>query len=231
MKMISRLIFILAFSGCIICYGNGGSDSDSEEFLPQAFETLLKEQKDASVERPFLLPDGDGVSCFVLNVKQGNCVFLRGPSGTVVVDAGTQIPGRLSYLPKRNSSPKWDEFAEKYSDVIEYCFKDVSRVSFVITHLDIDHYSYIPFLARVAVEQGVKRLNFFIGVTNEQEMKDFSNHLWELQIPRQQCHFFGHHTPMRRSNASLLLMPEGPMFPSWNHFFLTKSGYPVGLVY
>ncbi|MDR2396794.1 MAG: hypothetical protein LBD69_03010 [Puniceicoccales bacterium] len=225
MEIASRLIFILALSGCIVCYGgNGGSrvsSSDSEELSPQAIGQLVQ----ATVGTPprwSLLPLQDAsrdVACFVLNVKQGNCVFLRGPAGTVVVDAGTQVTGTVS--PKRNVFQKWASFKERYRDVIDYCFTNVAVVSFVITHLDIDHYLYVPFLARFAVEHRVTHLNFFIGVTNEQEIAGFVHHLQQSNILPKQCHFFRHLTPTRRSNANFSVKKD-EFFPNWKRFSPTS---------
>ncbi|MDR0393328.1 MAG: hypothetical protein LBH52_03825 [Puniceicoccales bacterium] len=224
MKIIFRWIFILSFSGCIVCYGgNTGShsESDSEELSPQAVEQLS--QQTAGAQLPLRLPpkEGDNVACFVLNVKQGNCVFLRGPSGTVVVDAGTQIPGRLgerSFLEGGNAFQKWNDFKASYQDVIEWCFTGAGVVSFVITHLDVDHYLYIPFLAKFAAEQGVP-LNFFIGVTQENEIREFLSYLQQLRIPQKQYQIFGHRTPTRRDKNNVL-SEEEPFFPNWKHFFV-----------
>ncbi|MDR0647212.1 MAG: hypothetical protein LBF43_02115 [Puniceicoccales bacterium] len=224
MKIVSRLIFTLALSGCIACYGGpGGSSSDSEELPVQALEQLTQTTNaDRSLLSLSPLVAHD-VACFVLNVKQGNCVFLRGPSGTVVVDAGTQISGLVDFSAGHQPSKKWDAFRERYSDVINYCFTGVPIVSFVITHLDIDHYLYVPFLAKFAVANGARGLNFFIGINIEYNIKEFTKHLCQLQIEPGRYQMFGHCTPTRRNKDNFFSVRD-QMFPSWQRFAIAEDG-------
>ncbi|MDR1208016.1 MAG: hypothetical protein LBJ89_01545 [Holosporales bacterium] len=115
--------------------------------------------------QPLSRAEVSDVDCFVLNVGAGNCVFLRGPCGVVVVDAGTLIPGyQFNQANQKTLEERWCDFCSRNENILDI-FSGIGQVTFIATHLDVDHCVFIPYLVRhaIALNNGKININFCIG--------------------------------------------------------------------
>lgn len=202
-------IFLITTAfGCSDSDSECGEDLSSGSFLPSAIQV-----ENSNVENLGILNQNE-VRFIVENVGAGNRTFLIGEKGMVVVDAG-----KSEYCQFEEGT-----FLNNETDYI----KNLERLSFIVTHEDHDHYSYIPELLKMisnirGYDLPTLQIDFYVGGTAENTYELFNKCRQELNKFPTTHNFFFYETPQRVYEAS----ERGRRFGEWKKKCFTANKFVI----
>lgn len=202
--MKKTIFFALVLALCSgLCAENGASSSGrSSESSVLSIDAGAPPLDNA--DNPPLDPQwgsGNDVDVFVCDVKAGNCVFLRGPKGVVVLDAGS-------------SKMPFNDLRRTNKEILAM-FDKVERVTFVATHTDKDHCNFIAQLAADVIRDNPRVItNFCVGGVHDsqkvKELKEEYHRVFSEAHARGHFQFLTHTAPARTSATP-------PAWPYWQN--------------